>query len=532
MFLHLKHELPRVVTIPLHKKPVNTSTLNELGIYYSKKIAFIYDESNHRLIASFPNTTIVLLNNDKNENKILFSLIYQPDSNDNEVVNHATITSGSIIQKVREICNNLYEVSINDNDSKPTILVDKQVVAYTMVYPRIVYYKLLKTIEGLRWVKDDEENLSDIGNERKAKYEPKEIADKYYVIGGRAVSRTSDGYYSIYKELCLYDLHKRKVIETAIISELRDSAHGAHETFDKMRIVDNAIFWVEDKAVVKPIVYMADGAHIYFKIDIPNNDSSEKTIEMDVFNPFVRYVPIMLFCSESNIIVVTTKIIFERDLIQSPDDTFQNYLHPKAEKDIDTKRMKLYKHKNFFILFDKSYIIAVYYNKKDSKYYFKYSAHDNGDLYKFKVIGHVLLRNANDECVGMIMASPDNKIIMTVYDFNKKEIYISDIIEYNYSIARKKDIDLLLHIILLQNKSSNFVLRLLSKVELLHNEMNVIQKENSNCLNAFIGKDVKVVIAGNYSHLPLNMNEFYGFKHLNYILTYEQPCLVRIIRYR
>ena len=532
MFLHLKYELPKVVTRFLHKKPVSTSTMEELGIYYREKFAFIYDESNHRLIASFPNTAVVLLNNNKNENKILFSLIHQPDSNDNKVVNYDTITSGSIIQKVREICNNIYEISINDNGSKTTILVGKQVVAYTMMYPRIVYYKLLKTTEGLRWVKYGEENLSNIGNERKAKYEPKKITDRYYVIGGRAVSRTSDGYYNMYKELCFYDLHKRKVIETAITSRLDYSADGARETFDKMRIVDNAIFWVEDKAVVKPIVYMADGAHIYFKIDITNNDSSEKTIEMDVFNPFVRYVPIMLFCSESNIIVVTTKIIFERDLIQSPDDTFQNYLHPKAEKGIDTKRMKLYKHKNFFILFDKSYIIAVYYNKKDSKYYFKYSAHDNGDLYKFKVIGHVLLRNANDECVGMIMASPDNKIIMTVYDFNKKEIYISDIIEYNYSIARKKDIDLLLHIILLQNKSSNFVLRLLSKVELLHNEMNVIQKENSNCLNAFIGKDVKVVIAGNYSHLPLNMNEFYGFKHLNYILTYEQPCLVRIIRYR
>ena len=62
--------------------------------------------------------------------------------------------------------------------------------------------------------------------------------------------------------------------------------------------------------------------------------------------------------------------------------------------------------------------------------------------------------------------------------------------------------------------------------------MNAIQKENSNYLNALIGKDVKVVIAGNYSQLPLNMKEFYGFKNLNYILTYEQPCLVHIVRYR
>ncbi len=532
MFLHLKYELPKVVTRALHKKPVITYTMEELGIYYREKIAFIYDESNHRLIASFPNTAIVLLNNDRNENKILFSLIYQPDAYDNKVVNHATITSGAIIQKVREICNNLYEISINDKDSKPTILVDKQIVAYTMMYPRVVYYKLLKTTEGLKWVKDGEENLSNIGNERKAKYEPQKITDRYYVIGGRIVSRTSDGYYIVYKELCFYDLHKRKVIETAITSKLHNNAAGVRETFDNMRIVDNAIFWVEDKAVVKPIVYMADGAHIYFKIDIPNNDSSEKTIEIDVFNPFVQYVPIMLFCSKSNIIVVTTKIIFERDLIQAPDDTWQKYLHPKAKKGIDTKRMKLYKHKNFFILFDKHYIIAVYYDKKDSKYYFKYAAHEDGDLYKFKVIGHVLLRNDNDECIGMIMASPDNRIMITVCDVNQKEIYISDVIDYNYSIARKKDIDSLLHVMLPQNKSSKFVLRLLSKVELLHNEMNAIQKGDSNYLNTVIGKDVKVVIAGSYSHLPLNMNEFYSLKHLNYILTYEQPCLVRIIRYK
>ena len=79
MFLHLKYELPKVVTRFLHKKPVSTSTMEELGIYYREKFAFIYDESNHRLIASFPNTAVVLLNNNKNENKILFSLIHQPD---------------------------------------------------------------------------------------------------------------------------------------------------------------------------------------------------------------------------------------------------------------------------------------------------------------------------------------------------------------------------------------------------------------------------------------------------------------------
>jgi len=60
--------------------------------------------------------------------------------------------------------------------------------------------------------------------------------------------------------------------------------------------------------------------------------------------------------------------------------------------------------------------------------------------------------------------------------------------------------------------------------------MNNIQKEGVDYLNVVVGKEVKVVRASNDSYLPLSPNEFYSFDFFNYTLTYEEPCLVRIVR--
>jgi len=127
---HSLISLPSVKIAPILKKPISSHTIRNLEVYCSKSYAFIYEKSDSRITAVFRNIVVLITNNDENENKLLFSLACKPDWNDNKDANYATITSKSTIQKIREICNNLYKLLTKDTDSKPTILVDKQVVAY------------------------------------------------------------------------------------------------------------------------------------------------------------------------------------------------------------------------------------------------------------------------------------------------------------------------------------------------------------------------------------------------------------------
>ena len=93
MFFHLKQSIPKIKTNSIHKKPILGYDMCTPHAYYNEKYVFIYDESNQRLIAIFQNVAVMLINNDKNENKLLFSLAYKPDWNDNKDPNYATITS-------------------------------------------------------------------------------------------------------------------------------------------------------------------------------------------------------------------------------------------------------------------------------------------------------------------------------------------------------------------------------------------------------------------------------------------------------
>jgi hypothetical protein len=198
---------------------------------------------------------------------------------------------------------------------------------------------------------------------------------------------------------------------------------------------------------------------------------------------------------------------------------------------IDTQKMKLHKCKNFFILLDKTYIIAIYYNKKDFNYYLKHSIPPARELYKFNVIGHLLSGDDNNECIGIIMESPNRELMAVIYDNKKNEIHLSTIIKYNYPILRKKDIDLLLHIVLQETGGQKFILHLWGNFKLSSNIVDIIEEERVNYLNVVMSKNVRVFRVGNNSYLPLSPNEFYNFKFFNYILTYEQPCLVRSVRF-
>ena len=156
----------------------------------------------------------------------------------------------------------------------------------------------------------------------------------------------------------------------------------------------------------------------------------------------------------------------------------------------------------------------------------------SSDLHQFKVIGHILSRNDDNDCIGIIMASQYHEIIIVVCNVKKGEIYISDITKHNYPIIGKKDINSLLSVVLPENMVSEFILQLSSDFKILNNATSITQKVDRNYLSVVMGNDVKVSIASKNSHLPLGANEFYSFKYSNYILTYEQPCLVRIIRGR
>ena len=535
MHLHLGRALPKIKTTPIHKKPTNSSSPDELGIYYDKTCAFIYPKNHHRIVTCFPNSAVVLLNNNENENKLLFSLACKPDWNDNKDANYATITSESTIQKVREICNNLYRILAQDTDSKPTILVDKQVVAYAMDYPKFLYYKIVKSDKVVRWEKDGKMKLYKRSTKIKAKYKQKQefIDDRYYLVGDQKVSeygKPGARYYSIYDELRIYDLYKREIIETTSSSEIVTYDYKNHKAFDSMGVWHGGTFLIEDRLIIRPVIFSDE--NVIYKIKIDNyNNKNEKTVEITGEHNYDYYEPIMLLYSKRKCIFVTGSIIFIYDLSKSSNEPSKKYNIIHSKGGIDISGMKLHKYKNFLILFYGTHLIAAYYNRKDSQYYFKHGVQSIDNLHEFNVMGYLLSRDDNDECIGMFISSQKHEVIIIIYDSSKKEIYFSSIIKYNYLTARKRDIYLLSNALSPRIMSSQFVVHFLSNLELYNNRLKITQKDNIGYLNAIIGKNVRVIRCGNGSRLPLSPNEFYSFKSFNYILTYEQPCLVHITRH-
>ena len=535
MFLHPKHSIPEIKTNPIHKKPILGYNMCTLHAYYKKKYVFIYDEINQRLITSFQNVAVILINNDKNENKLLFSLACKPDWNDNKDANYATITSESTIHKVREICNNLHKLLAKDTDSKPTILVDKQVVAYTMDYPKFLYYKIVKSDKGVKWEEDGKMKLYKRSTKTKVKYKQKQefIDDRYYLIGDQKVrvyGRDENKYYSIYDELRIYDLYKREIIETTSSSEILVYDYKDHKAFDSMGIWYGGTFLIEDRLIIRPVVFSDENVIYKIKIGTYNN-KNEETVEISGEHDYNYYEPIILFYSKIKCMFVTGKIIFIYDLSKSSNEPSEKYEIIHSKGGIDINRMKLHKYKNFLILFYGTHLIAAYYNRKDSQYYFKHDVYSIDNLHEFNVMGYLLSRDDNDECIGMFISSQKHEAIIIIYDSSKKEIYFSSIIKYNYLTARKRDIYSLSYMLSPRNMRSQFVVHFLINLELYNNRLKVTKKDNTGYLNAIIGKNIRVIRGGNGSHLPLSPDEFYSFKSFNYFITYEQPCLVKLIKH-
>jgi len=152
------------------------------------------------------------------------------------------------------------------------------------------------------------------------------------------------------------------------------------------------------------------------------------------------------------------------------------------------------------------------------------------NIHRFNIIGHMLSSDDNNECIGLVLESPDHELLTVIYYNNKKDIYFYAGIKYNYPFASKKHIDLLLRTAFQEINNKKFVLQFLGGFKFLSSIMNNIQKEGIDYLNVVVGKEVKVVRASNDSYLPLSPNEVYDFDSFDYILTYEEPCLVRYIR--
>ena len=537
MIIHIKQNLPKVKTMPVYKKPISSSFSHELYVHYGKKHAFIHDEDKHQLIAGFKNVIVLFINKNENENRLLFSLACKPDWNDNKDINYSIITSESTIQKIRGICNDLYRLSSEDTIRKPVILTDKQVIAYVMKDFQFIYYKLVKSKNGIIWKKDGEMGLYNRITKIAAKYKQMDIRinDRYYTIGDQTVEiekRGEEQYYMIYDEFRIYDLYNRKIIETASTYGTKTDDPEDHEHFGSLGISSNVIFFIEDKVIVRPAVYGDTGVTTKIKVGIPANDENEETIEINLDSDIDQHDPMVLFYSKSECIVVTKKTIFIYDLNESLEEP-SDIKELEYEDGINTKRVKLYKYKNFFVLLDGYYLMAAYYNKKESQYYFKYRMGYKGYLHKFNIIGHLLSSDDNDECIGLVIESPNHELIIVIYDNNKKDIYFKAGIKYHYPFASKKDIDLLLRMALQKIKNKKFILQFLSGFKFLSSIMNNIQKEGFDYLNVVVGKEVKVVRASNDSYLPLSPNEVYDFDSFNYILTYEQPSLVerRIVTY-
>ncbi len=538
MLFHLKQSLPEVKTASTYKKHKIGSNMHKVYTYYNENSAFIYDESNNRIIVAFQNVVLILLNDDENENKLLLSLACNPDWNDNKKTNYSIITSKSTIQKIRQICNAIYKLSINDTARKPNILVDKKIVAYAFSYPQFIYYKLIRSKKGLIWKKDGKIKLYKRGTKNKSKYKQIDqyIDDRYYLIGDQSVDidgRGKDKYYMVYDELRIYDLSKRRIVETTSTFGRITYDYEDLEAFENIWVLENGIFVVRDKVIVRPIayVYQDDGAIAQIEVDIPDSNQSEKTLEIIVEHDSVEYIPIVLFCTQNNSILVTRKTIFVYDLTQSSHKPSESHEIIYPGGGIDTKRMKLYKHKNFFILIENYYMIAIYYDKKDERYHFRHAMSSKGKLYRFKIVGYVLSRDNNDDCIGVLLASKNHEMMIVIYDISKKEIYFSKIIECNHLTTGKKNIDLVLRMLSPKSMNLKFVLQFSNNPQVLNDVIRVLQESDTEYLNIAIDRDVEVVRIGRGLSLPLSLNEFYIFKFFNYILTYAQPCLVRIIRH-
>jgi hypothetical protein len=529
VLIHLKQNFPKVKIVPVHKKPISSSLSHAIYLYYNKKHTFVYDKGKDRLIVGFKNAIVMFINKNENENKLLFSLACSPDWNDNKDINYSIITSELTIQKIREICNALYELSSKDTIRRPVILADKQVLAYVKSGHKFFYYKLIKSKKGLIWKKDGEMGLYNRSAKREAKYKQMEhgINDRYYVIGDQTVEIEGRGkgrYYMIYDEFRIYDLYKRKIIETASTFGTETDDPEAHEHFESLGISNNVIFFIKDKVIVRPAVYGDLGVATKIKIDISNDDENKQTIEINVHSDVDKHDPIVLFYSESECIVVTKKTIFIYDLNESLEEP--SYIEELMYEDgINTKRVKLYKYKSFFILLDGYYLMAAYYNKKESQYYFRYTMDYKDNLHRFNIIGH-LLSSDDDECIAVVLESPDHELLTVIYDDNKKDIHFYAGLKYHYPFASKKDIDLLLRKTWQEIKNKKFILQFVNSYKFLNDTINLVQKEGIDYLRVVVGEDVKVFRASNGSYLPLSPNEFYDFNFFSYILTHEQPCLV------
>ena len=219
------------------------------------------------------------------------------------------------------------------------------------------------------------------------------------------------------------------------------------------------------------------------KVDIHGNDENEETIEINLDSDIDQHDIIVLFYSKNECVFVTKKTIFIYDLNQSLEEP--SYIEELTyEGGINTKRVKLYKYKNFFVLLDGYYLMAAYYNKKESLYYFRYTMDYKDNLHRFNIIGHLLSSNDNDECIGVVIESLDHELLTVIYDNNKKDIHFYAGLKYHYPFASKKDIDLLLRITWQEIKNKKFILQFLSGFKFLSSIMNNIQKEGVDYLRS------------------------------------------------
>jgi hypothetical protein len=535
---HSLLSLPSVKIAPIRKKSVSSYTIRNLQVYCSKSYAFIYEKSDSRITAVFRNIVVLITNNDENENKLLFILAQKPDWNENKDINYSIITSESTIQKVREICNNLYKLSNSDDNKKPTILVGVNTVAYVMTYPEVAYYRLVKSSEGALWKQDGKIDLSKREGKKKinrkrseegVKYvigkHRKYIGNRYYVVVDSKMEPDAYGY-EVYDTFYVYDLYKRHIIETSTIRYPDFDKPFVYKPFDKIQALQNVIFVIEGKTIVRPVIFSNEGGpDTKIKVEIPEDNKNEKMIEISISFSIGEY-PILLLFSKSNAVVVGTYKIYSYDFNQSRQKTYESdtFFYPKSFMEID--RVKLHRYGNFFTVFDGIHLITIYYNKIDSKYYTKHAIFSGFNLHEFEVIGYILLPDESD-CIGVVIASQKHDMIVASYDVTRKEIYFSNIIKYNYIGASKRGMYSLICAALKEMKGKRFVLRLLISSKLLGNIMDSTQKEEQNQLNITIGTDINAIKEDKSSYFSLSLGEIYKLNNCNYVLTYEQPCLVK-----
>jgi len=538
---HSLHSLPSVKISPIRKKSVSSHTIRNLQVYCSKNYAFIYEKSEIRITAVFRNIVVLLINNDENESKLLFNLAQKPDWKENKDINYSIITSESTIQKVREICNNLYKLSNSDDNKKPTILVGVNTVAYVMTYPEVAYYRLVKSSEGAVWKQDGKIDLSKREGKKKINYKRSEegvkyvigkhrkyIGDRYYVVVDSKMEPAAYDY-EMYDTFYVYDLYKRHIIETSTIRYFDSYEAFVYKPFDKIKILQNVIFVIEGRTIVRPVIFSNEGGpDTKIKVEIPEDNKNEKTIEISV--PFsTGEYPILLLFSKNNAVVVGTHKIYSYNFNQSRQKTYEGdtFFYPKSFIEID--RVKLHRYGNFFTVFDEIHLLSIYYDKSDSKYYTKHAIFSGFSLHEFEVIGYILLPDES-ECIGVVIASQKHNMIVAAYDVIKKEIYFSNVIKCNYISASERGMYSLIYAALKEMKGKSFVLRLLISSKILGNIINSTQKEKQNQLNITIGTDINAVKEDKLSYFPLSLDEIYKLNNCNYVLTYEQPCLVKVIR--